>query len=42
MKKKDLLKLIDRTISSGDWVGGKNTYLFEKKIAKNYVKQNMQ
>ena len=33
-ERKDLLKIIDRTINSGDWVGGKNIQLFEKKISK--------
>ena len=28
-ERKDLLKIIDRTINSGDWVGGKNIQLFD-------------
>ncbi len=31
--KKKLLKIIDKTLSTGEWVGGKEIDLFEKKIA---------
>ena len=31
-ERKDLLKLIDRTLISGQWVGGKNIEIFEKEI----------
>jgi dTDP-4-amino-4,6-dideoxygalactose transaminase len=33
-ERKNLLKLIDRSLASGSWVGGKNIDIFEKKIAK--------
>tara|TARA_Y100000590_G_scaffold470704_1_gene668039 strand:+ start:15522 stop:16619 length:1098 start_codon:yes stop_codon:yes gene_type:complete len=33
-ERKDLLKIIDKALNSGDWVGGKNIQLFEKKISK--------
>ncbi len=33
-EKKDLLNIIDKTLSSGDWVGGKNIKVFEDKISK--------
>ena len=33
-EKKELLKIIDTSLSSGEWVGGKNINIFEKKISK--------
>ena len=33
-EKNDLLRIIDKTLQSDDWVGGKNIEIFEKNIAK--------
>ncbi len=37
--KKKLLQIIDKTLSTGEWVGGKEIDLFEKNIS-NYTKSN--
>jgi hypothetical protein len=34
--KKKLLKIIDKTLSTGEWVGGKEIDLFEKKNSGIY------
>ena len=33
-EKKNILKIIDRTLLSGNWVGGKEVESFEKKISE--------
>ena len=33
-EKKDLLKIIDKTLANDQWVGGKNIEIFEEKISK--------
>ena len=33
-EKKQLLKIIDKTLAEDKWVGGKNIDIFEKKISK--------
>jgi dTDP-4-amino-4,6-dideoxygalactose transaminase len=33
-EKKDLLKVINKTLENDNWVGGKNVEKFEKNIAK--------
>ncbi len=39
VNKKKLLQIIDKTLSTGEWVGGKEIDLFEKNIS-NYTKSN--
>ena len=39
-EKKNILKIIDRTLLSGNWVGGKEVEIFEKKYQK-FVIQNI-
>ena len=33
-ERKDLLKIIDKTLATGNWVGGDEVIKFEKKIAQ--------
>ena len=39
-ERKDLLSKIDRTLSSGNWIGGDEIQKFEKKF-QNFVTQNI-